>query len=118
LHQLKRAYLIWFGYYPTIPKIHRYTLAAKIDDLLVETIEMGSAAAFSPPREKLPYLRAAVRKLDTAKLLLMVLWETKSLDNRKYVALSEPIQEAGRMLGGWHNSVLQKQSPQIDSGAS
>ncbi|MDD5050377.1 MAG: hypothetical protein PHV93_01365 [Candidatus Pacebacteria bacterium] len=31
----------------------------------------------------------------------MVLWETKSIDNKKYIALSLKIEEIGKMLGGW-----------------
>ena len=53
------------------------------------------------------YVRLAIQKTDTLKILLMILWETKSLDNKKYVALSIKIDEIGRMLGGW-NGQLQK----------
>ncbi len=80
--------------------------------LFVEVMEMVSAAAFLPKPEKLPYLRTATRKCDTIKLLLNVLWESKSLDNKKYVALSEPLEEIGKMLGGWQGQ-LQKQNPAL-----
>ncbi|HEY4500555.1 MAG TPA: hypothetical protein VJH25_02055 [Candidatus Paceibacterota bacterium] len=39
----------------------------------------------------------------------MILWETKSLDDKKYIALSATIEEFGRMLGGW-NGQLSKAS--------
>lgn len=35
----------------------------------------------------------------------MILWETKSLDNKKYVALSLKIEEIGRMLSGWNGQL-------------
>lgn len=54
-------------------------------------------------------MRVAIRKTDTLKVLLMVLWETKSLDTKKYGALSEPIEEMGRMLGGWYNQLVKTQ---------
>lgn len=41
----------------------------------------------------------AIQKLDTLKVLLMILWETKSLDNKQYLALSVKSDEIGRMLG-------------------
>jgi len=61
--------------------------------------------------EKAPYIRLAIRKLDTLKILLMILWESKALDNKKYVLLSQKLDEIGKMLGGWYGSVT-KNSPQ------
>ena len=31
----------------------------------------------------------------------MLLWETKSMDNKKYIELSLKLDEVGRNLGGW-----------------
>ena len=110
LQKLKTAYLLWFTYYASIPKSHRYTLGNRIDGLFIETIEAISTAGFLNRQEKLPYVRVAIRKLDTAKVLLLVLFESKSLDNKKYIALSEPLDEVGRMLGGWHGQLI-KENP-------
>ncbi len=52
-----------------------------------------------------------MRKLDTLKIFLLILWETKSLDNKKYITLSLKIDEIGRMLGGWNGSILKQNSP-------
>ena len=93
---------MWFEYYQTLPKTHRYTLGLKIDGVLIEVIEMTVSASFLSRQEKLPYVRTAIRKVDTAKMLLLILWETRSLDTKKYAALSAKIEEVGRMLGGWH----------------
>ena len=76
--------------------------------MFVETIEAVSIAAFLAREEKQPYVRIAIRKIDTLKILLMILWETKSLDNKKYLALSIKIDEIGKMAGGW-NGQLQKE---------
>lgn len=73
--------------------------------LFIEAIEALAAAGFLPRQEKLPYVRLAIRKTDTLKILLMILWETKSLDNKKYIALSVKIDEVGRMLGGWNGQL-------------
>ncbi|OGG48394.1 hypothetical protein A3G63_02540 [Candidatus Kaiserbacteria bacterium RIFCSPLOWO2_12_FULL_52_8] len=112
LERLKTAYILWYGYYQTIPKTHRYTLGGKIDELFVETIEAISSATFLAKTEKQPWVRLAIRKLDTLKVMLLVLWETKSLDTKKYVALSVPIEEIGKMLGGW-NGQLGKTQPRV-----
>mgnify|MGYP001282555127 CR=1 FL=1 len=68
-------------------------------------------AVFLKKEEKLPYVRIAIRKLDTLKILLMVLWETKALDNKKYIALSEKFSSLGRMLGGWNGQLAKENSP-------
>jgi hypothetical protein len=69
--------------------------------LFVETIEAIVTASFLSQQEKHPYIRLAIRKLDTLKILLMILWETKSLNDKKYIALSVKLDEIGRNLGGW-----------------
>jgi hypothetical protein len=35
----------------------------------------------------------------------MVLWETKSIDNKKYIHLSQPFEEIAKMLGGWSGQI-------------
>ena len=43
----------------------------------------------------------------------MVLWEAKSIDNKKYLALSVKIEEIGKMLGGWNGQLLKQNSPAV-----
>ena len=111
LQKIKTAYVLWFGYYQTLPKIQRYSLGQKIDNLFVEIIEAVATASFLLKKEKLPYVRRAIQKLDALKILLMVLWETKTLDNKKYTALSAPLEEIGKMLGGWNGQLTKQNSP-------
>jgi len=103
--------LIWIGFYNILPKIHKYSLGQKIDTLFIEIIEAISIASFLSREEKHPWVRLAIRKTDTLKILLMVLWEAKSLDNKKYIALSLKIEEIGRMLGGWSGQLTKQNSP-------
>ena len=99
---------MWYSFLNILPKTHRYSLGVKIDTFFIETIEAVVAAAFFSKEEKLPYVRQAIRKLDTLKVLLLILWENKSLDNKKYIALSEKLSEVGRMLGGWQGQLQKK----------
>ncbi|MDP2665025.1 MAG: four helix bundle protein [bacterium] len=116
LERLKCAYLLWYGYYQTLPKAHRHTLGGKADGLFVETIEAIASATFLSKGEKQPWVRLAIRKLDTLKVLLLVLWETKSLDTKKYAALSLPLEEVGRMLGGWNGQLTKQNSTPLMRG--
>jgi hypothetical protein len=111
LRRIKDAYLLWHGYHLTLPKAQRHTLGQRIDDILIEIIEAVSAAQFLSRGEKLPFVRFAIKKTDTLKVLLMVLWESKSLDGRRYAALSTKVEEFGRMLGGWHGQIQKQNSP-------
>ncbi|OGG54861.1 hypothetical protein A3C20_00385 [Candidatus Kaiserbacteria bacterium RIFCSPHIGHO2_02_FULL_55_25] len=111
LERIKAAYILWHEHHSTLPKIHRYSLGARIDGLFIEAVEATSAAAFLSREEKLPYVRLATRKIDALKLLLMILWETKSLDVKKYAALSEKVDEVGKMLGGWQGQLRKQNSP-------
>jgi len=104
---------MWITFYETLPKIHKYTLGQKIDTLFIEVIEAISIATFLSREEKLPWVRLAIRKTDTLKILLMVLWEAKSIDNKKYLALSVKVEEIGKMLGGWSGQLAKQNSPVI-----
>lgn len=116
LEKLKSAYVLWHGYYQTIPKAHRYTLGSRIDTLFIETIEAIASATFLSKTEKQSWVRLAIRKLDTMKVLLMILWETKSLDTKKYTALSLPLEEVSRMLGGWNGQLVKQNSAPLMRG--
>jgi hypothetical protein len=102
---------LWFSYYQNIPKLHRHSLGGRIDSLFVEVIESISVASFLQKDEKLTWVRIAIRKIDTVKVLLMILWESKSIDSKKYIALSLQIEEIGKMLGGWGGQIIKQNSP-------
>ena len=111
LQKIKDLYLLWYEYYRSLPKEHRYTLGAKVDILISEVIEAITSASFLVRAEKQPYIKMAIRKIDAVKIFLLILWETKSLDNKKYLIISEKINEIGRMLGGWNGQLTKQNSP-------
>ena len=111
LAKAKTNYLVWITFYQTLPKIHKHSLGQKIDTIFVEIIEAISIASFLSREEKPPWVRLVIRKTDTLKILLMVLWEIKALDDKKYIALSAGIDEIGKMLGGWNGQLIKQNSP-------
>ena len=117
LEKAKSAYLVWYEYYIFLPKTHRYSLGLRIDNLFVEIIEAISTASFLDPTKKLPYVALANKKTDVLKILIMILWETKSLDNKKYIVLSLKIDEMGKMLGGWNGQLIKLLSKENSPGA-
>ena len=111
--------MLWYGYYQILPKPHRHSLGQKIDSLFVEIIEALAIAGFLKKEEKLPCVRIGIRKMDTLRILLMVLLETKSIDNKKYLALSVKLEQIGKMMGGWVGQLTKldpKQNSPVKAG--
>ena len=98
-------YKLWDGLRNHFPKKSRYSLGAKIDGLFLDAPELLFIASYMPREQKSPFLKRASAKLDTLKFFLQISWELKVLDNAKYTAISEPLNEIGKMLGGWVKGV-------------
>jgi len=86
-------------------------MGQKIDDLFIETTELMFLASHLSKEQKLPYLQKAAAKLDLLKLFLQISWEIKAIDNRKYIMLAEPLEEVGKMLGGWVRQTMSRSEP-------
>jgi hypothetical protein len=111
LQKIKDVYRFWFECYQILPKPHRYSLGVKIDTLYIEVIEAMATAMFLPKEQKLSFVLMAIRKTDTIQVILQILWEMKSLDNKKYAVISEKMVTIGKMLGGWRGQLLKQNSP-------
>lgn len=112
------AYKFWHGLLEDIPRLTRYTLGSKIDGLFAETVELILIASYTQRREKLAVIQKATQKLDSLKFFLQIAWELKALDNKKYMELSTPLTEVGRMLGGWRKQAEQFIQPARDKQTS
>jgi len=103
---LVAVYKLWHEFLPHFPRKSRYTLGIRIDSLFIETVENIFTASRLPRDQKLPFLQKSSAKLDMLKFFLRVAWEIKSLDNKKYIIISEHLEEIGKMLGGWQKQFL------------
>jgi len=103
---LVKAYKTWYDIIDHLPKKARFTLGARIDTTFLDIMELVFTAGVLPKDKKESYVQKALLRLDILKLLLRVSWETKALDNRHYLVISEQIDEVGRMLGGWQRQLL------------
>lgn len=110
LRKIIDAYKIWHMHHAQMERLSRYTLGATIDKTFCETIEFILQAGYSVREQKYAVVLRAVSKLDTLKFFLQVAWEIKVLDHKKFAAISEPISEIGKMLGGWRKQ-LQNNEP-------
>ena len=108
--KLKEAYLAWQAALPHVAKAKRQTIAARIDGALLDTLESTFSAAYLPPIRKMLALESAVARLDTAKFLLMIGWESGAITNSQYTRITDTLAGASKMLVGWR-AYLEKKTP-------
>jgi hypothetical protein len=113
--KLKDVYGIWQSYLPHFSKQARHTLGKRIDDTCLNAIEYSFLASYSQKSEKVILIDRAISRLDLIKILLLLAWESKFLDTKKYTHISSSLEEVGRMLGAWKRQQLQK-TPSIQKG--
>lgn len=89
-----------------MPRLTKYTLGSRIDTLFGDLAENIAAASYAKKERKDALINAASVKLDLIKLFIRVSWELKALDHKKYAAISAPINDIGRMLGGWRKYLI------------
>lgn len=105
LQKLISAYKLWQEFIRHFPKTCRYTLGARIDFFFLKTIEQIYAASYENINQKLNFVSSASKKLDMLKFFLQIAWEIKVLDNKKYIILSEKLDEIGGMIGSWQKNL-------------
>lgn len=114
LHKLIETYKLWQEFLPNFPKSSKYTLGEKIDRLFVEVLEFIFSATYLQASKKLDCANKASIKLDLLKFFLRIVWEIKVLDNKKYILISEKLDEIGKMLGGWIRQIKEKLPPETE----
>jgi hypothetical protein len=83
------------------PKRSRYTLGEKIENCLLELIELISLANIQIQQLREPILHKASAKTELLKLLLRLAYDLKFFTDRQYIELENKTLEIGRMIGGW-----------------
>jgi hypothetical protein len=84
--------------------------------LLTDTIELILTAASTSKNHKLIIVQKASIKLDAVKFFLQIAWELKTIDNKKFSAVSTPLAEVGKMLGGWQKQLIKETPPNFGGG--
>jgi len=109
----KEAYSMWFNILGDFPKVYRYNLGGKIENCFLLLLENIFTTAYLSGEKKSAQLSIAILKLDKLKFFLQLAWENKCLSSLKYSALSENLDEIGRMLGGWKKG-LDNKTPSVE----
>jgi len=95
-------------YSPNVPKMERYTLWQKIGTIGIEMIESLLTVNHLGGSEKLSLMNKMSVKVDLLRVFIRLAYETKAINNKRYMVLQEVLDEIGRMLGGWIKNVKGK----------
>lgn len=101
-----------------VAKQYKHTICEKIENYILEILELILQANGVSRVEKLTLLETMSTKLNILRIFIRLMKDTHALDNRKYVALQEIIDEIGRMLGGWIKSTRGDNQNSHKSGSS
>ena len=93
-----------------LPKKSRAVLTIKIENTILELLEIISKISFISGEPKIEGLKYASIKTDLLKILFRLCFETKIINQKKYIFFEEKLQEIGRMVGGWRKGLITKTS--------
>jgi hypothetical protein len=81
------------------PKSYRFSVAAKLENGILDFIEMTTVANMR--RNKLPLLKRADEILARIRLLFRLCYEMRFINLKSYEYGSLQLVEMGKLLGGW-----------------
>jgi len=88
-----------------IPKDRRYTIGARIENKFLDLLENSYLAYFIAHKKKTEKITHCILILDTLKFIISVTWEAKLISPNQYEEIAIKLEEIGKMLGGWKNSL-------------
>ena len=83
------------------PKHERYALGEKIENSILESIEILILANQASRYEKEKILLKANSKIELLKILFRISLNCKIIENIEYLEMENRLQETGRMTQGW-----------------
>jgi hypothetical protein len=101
IHKIYEFYKLFHQCLKLFPKTEKYSLGQKIENLILEILELSFKINYSAKNEKMILLKETDAQVHLLKTLIRLAYEVKALDNKKYLKFQEQLQEIGRMIGGW-----------------
>jgi len=93
---------------PHIAKNARYTIGTRIENKFLDLLELAREAYFTKKEnkeDKLKKVSDCIFMLDALKFLVSVAWEAKLLSHQHCENIATKLNEVGKILGGWKNSL-------------
>ena len=101
IQKVYNFYRLFYDQIDHFPKKSREVLIKKIEQIILELLELFFLASYSSKDNKLQLLNRANTKVDFLKTLIRLLYDLKIINQIKYIELEKQLQEIGKMLGGW-----------------
>src|SRR3989338_978085 len=111
IHDIIELYKTWQQILHHFPSSSRHTLGFRIDTLIIQIAESLFASSFLAGDKKIPFVEESSVKLDSVKFILRLAWESKIINDKKYIALSKHLEKIGRQIGGWLKQLRKQNSP-------
>ena len=86
-----------------LPKHMRFSLAQRIMNHSLDILELIVEAIYTKERKLL--LKQINIKLEVLRICMRICYQRKLISSSQYLYISEEIDTAGRMLGGWIKSL-------------
>ena len=77
-----------------------------MENKFLDLLELAYIAYFSKREKKVEKIADCIFALDIIKFLLSLAWEGKIISHKQFEEMLLKLDEIGRILGGWKNSLL------------
>ena len=84
-----------------IAKIHKFGLFSKIENIIIDCLELAITAALTERSYKSPLIKKLKIQIEVVKKLIRLLWELKIINDKKYLLFSQKLVEISKMASGW-----------------
>ncbi len=100
-HKLCSLYKILNSYHGTIPKMQRYTLWQRCENVSLALLERVISTSHLKGEERAQALHEISNNVDLLKVLIRLSKETRTITPKQYLEVQTLLQEIGKMIGGW-----------------
>ena len=107
IHKLYELYKVVYQIVGKFPKKDRYSIGLKIENALLEIIELSILAYTKEGAGKLLIINKIDVKLRLLRLFVRIASDVKSIDMDKYIDTERRILEIGKIIGGWIKATKQ-----------
>jgi hypothetical protein len=104
IHKLYELYKTVYQAIQKFPKKDKFTIGIKIENILLEIIELTLLAYTKEGASKLLIINKIDIKMRMLKLFVRISSDVKSMATDKYIEIEERILEIGKIIGGWIKS--------------
>ena len=101
VHKLLKLYTSLYKDIQKFPKLDKFSLGLKIENLTLEIIENILLARTKLSASQILVLNKADVQLKLLGFFWRIAFETKTIEQKKYIGIQEKILEIGKILGGW-----------------